>query len=381
MEQIIIGSISAFLITFYAIPVIIRVAQEKKLYDLPNERKIHKNPIPSLGGLGIFVGFTIALLISLKISTAPEFQYYIAAALIIFFVGIKDDILDISPLKKFIGQLAAAAIIMFKGKLLITGMHGFLGIYQLDLTFSYFLTFFAIAGIINAFNLIDGVDGLAGSVSFVTCTVFGVYFFLNQDYAYAILGFVMAGSILGFLIYNFSPAKIFMGDTGSMLLGIINAILVIHFIQTASTGKAYVVTATPAIGFAILLMPLMDTLRVFAIRASRRRSPFSPDRNHLHHILLDKGFSHRQVAITMAVLTLISSIVGFSFHELGVNVLFFSLVAFFLVGVSIIHTVGGKKLSRMRVIKGEIKNGEETKSKVRLVTVVPSTASVAASDE
>jgi UDP-GlcNAc:undecaprenyl-phosphate/decaprenyl-phosphate GlcNAc-1-phosphate transferase len=381
MEQIIIGSISAFLITFYAIPVIIRVAQEKKLYDVPNERKIHKNPIPSLGGLGIFVGFTIALLLSLKIAAAPEFQYYIAAALIIFFVGIKDDILDISPLKKFIGQLAAAAIIVFKGHLLITSMHGLLGVQQLDVTFSYFITFFAIAGIINAFNLIDGVDGLAGSVSFVTCTVFGVYFFLNQDLAYAVLGFAMAASILGFLVYNFSPAKIFMGDTGSMLLGIINAILVIHFIQTASTSKAFAVTATPAIGFAILIMPLMDTLRVFAIRAFQRRSPFSPDRNHLHHILLDKGFTHRKVAITMASLTLISSLIAFSLYELGCNILFFSLVGTFLVGVSVIHTVGGRRLSRMRVIKGEIKEGEEPKSNVRLVTVVPSTSVVAASDE
>lgn len=379
MEQIIIGTITAFLVTFYAIPVIIRVAQVKKLFDVPNERKIHKNPIPSLGGLGIFVGFTISILMFVKMTAAPEFQYYIAAFLLLFFVGIKDDILDISALKKFIGQMAAAGIIMFKGKLLITGMHGFLGVHELDITISYLLTFFTIAVIINAFNLIDGVDGLCGGVAMVTTSVFGTYFFLNQDYAYAVLSFAMAGSLLGFLIYNFNPAKIFMGDTGSMIIGIVNAILVIRLIQTGTTASNMPLVSTPAVGFGILLFPLMDTLRVFAIRAFDRRSPFSPDRNHLHHILLDRGFSHKAVTLTIAGLTLLVSGIIFFTDRFGVNTNIFTLVALFLLGIYLLYATN--KRSKMRVIKGDMLNTEDKEYSVRrLVTVLPKKSAAVAEE-
>ncbi len=379
MEQIIIGTITAFLVTFYAIPVIIRVAQVKKLFDVPNERKIHKSPIPSLGGLGIFVGFTISVLLFVKMSAAPEFQYYIAAFLLLFFVGIKDDILDISALKKFIGQMAAAGIIMFKGKLLITSMHGFLGVHELDVTISYLLTFFTIAVIINAFNLIDGVDGLCGSVAMVTTSVFGTYFFLNQDYAYAVLSFAMAGSLLGFLIYNFNPAKIFMGDTGSMIIGIVNAILVIRLIQTGTNATNLPLVSTPAVGFGILLFPLMDTLRVFAIRAFDRRSPFSPDRNHLHHILLDRGFSHKAVTLTIAGLTLVVSVIVFFTDRFGVNTNIFTLVALFLAGIYLLYATN--KRSKMRVIKGDMLNTEDKEYSVRrLVTVLPKQSAAVAEE-
>src|SRR5665647_979751 len=288
MDNIILSGTLAFLITFFSIPVIIIVAKDKKLFDEPDERKVHKAVIPTLGGLGIFGGFIIATLMGVPPSMASVLQYFIAAVLGIFFLGIKDDILILSATKKFIGQLVAAGIIIKFGGLQITNMDGFLGVHELPHTVSILLSLFTIVVIINSFNLIDGVDGLAGSLGLLTSLIFGIYFYYSGQPLYAIMALSLAGSLVGFLIYNFSPARIFMGDTGSLLIGLINSILVIKFINIAgSPAVALPLEAAPAIGFAILIVPLFDTLRVFTLRILDRRSPFSPDRTHVHHFLLE----------------------------------------------------------------------------------------------
>jgi UDP-N-acetylmuramyl pentapeptide phosphotransferase/UDP-N-acetylglucosamine-1-phosphate transferase len=372
MEQIIIGGILAFLATFYAIPVIIKVADAKKLYDEPDDiRKLHTKPIPALGGLGIFIGLTFCLLLTINYSAsaASEFQYYIAAILLIFFVGIKDDILILSPLKKFLGQVFVAAILMIKGKLLISDMSGFLGLHTIDETFSYCLTLFTIVVIINAFNLIDGVDGLAGSLGFITSLVFGIFFLINGNIPYALLGFGFAASVLAFLIYNFHPAKIFMGDTGSMLIGLVNSILVIKFIQTGSSFTLHPVTAAPAVGFAIMLLPLMDTLRVFGIRILHGRSPFSPDRNHIHHLLMDKGMGHKMVTFTCVAVNSLFIAAGFLLQGLGTTYLILGLIACFFAGIYGLYL--SRARVKMRVIKGDVDVSyqEPEAKRVRLVSL------------
>ncbi len=382
MEQIIIGGIIAFCLTFLAIPVIIRVANEKKLFDEPDDnRKIHKSPIPSLGGLGMFIGFAICLLISLNFSKeAPEFQYYMAAFLVIFFIGIKDDILVISAVKKLIGQLIVASIIVFKGGLIISNMQGFLGLGGINYIYSCILTMFALVVIMNAFNLIDGVDGLAGSIGLVTSLVFATFFFINDNIPYAVLGFGFAGSLLAFLKYNFHPAKIFMGDTGSLMIGLVNGILVIKFIETAQHYSNHPITAAPAVGFGIILLPLMDTLRVFAMRIFKGKSPFSPDRNHIHHLLLDRGFNHRGVTFTCVAATAIITAISFYFQSLGTTYLIGALIAFFFAWVYMLYLKRSR--FKLRVIKGEAdKNAvREENTAVRLVSLFTRKAAVVDED-
>jgi UDP-N-acetylmuramyl pentapeptide phosphotransferase/UDP-N-acetylglucosamine-1-phosphate transferase len=327
MDHILIGFSIAFIVTFYAIPVIIRVADIKKLYDEPDERKIHTSPIPSLGGLGIYAGFLLAILIAAP-EQSSELQYYIAASFVIFFLGLKDDILVLSPLKKFLGQLLAAFIIIYKGGVQITSMHGFLGVEKLPEFFSLALTYFTVIVVINSFNLIDGVDGLAGSLGFFTSAVFGFYFLMNNQLVLSVLGFGLAGSLGAFLIFNYSPAKIFMGDTGAMLIGLVNAILVIKFINNSNNPSViYPIASAPAIGFAILMVPLFDTLRVFGIRILYRRSPFSPDRNHIHHLLLDRGLSHRSVTLIILLANIVFASVAYIFRFVGSTWLIFGLVS------------------------------------------------------
>jgi UDP-GlcNAc:undecaprenyl-phosphate/decaprenyl-phosphate GlcNAc-1-phosphate transferase len=216
IENLLMGGLLAFCITFISIPRIIKVANFKKLYDVPDDRKVHKKPIPSLGGVGIFAGFIISLLFWGQLEASNYLQYYILAFVVVFFFGVKDDVMILSPQKKLFGQLLVSAILTFKANLLLTNMHGFLGIHSLNGTISYILTFFTIVVIMNAYNLIDGIDGLAATISIITASVFAWFFYRNGEGAFAMLGFTFAGSLVAFLIFNFSPAKIFMGDTGSM---------------------------------------------------------------------------------------------------------------------------------------------------------------------
>lgn len=325
MENILLCTGLAFIITYFAIPAIIDVAKNKKLFDEPDERKVHKEVVPTLGGLGIFAGFIIATLLTVPANVSNHLQYFMAAALVIFFLGIKDDILILSATKKFIGQLVAAGIIIKFGGIEINNMHGLFGIHQIPAFVSILLTAFTIIVITNSFNLIDGVDGLAGSLGLLTSLVFGTYFFVIGELMFAVMALSIAGSLAAFLIFNFSPARIFMGDTGSLLLGLFNSIFVIKFISTAN-NDIFPVLSAPAIGFAILIVPLFDTLRVFSMRIIKRRSPFSPDRNHIHHFLLELGLSHRLISILSVASTIIFIGIAYGLRSLGTTMVIIALV-------------------------------------------------------
>jgi UDP-N-acetylmuramyl pentapeptide phosphotransferase/UDP-N-acetylglucosamine-1-phosphate transferase len=336
MDNILISGGLAFLITFFSIPAIIEVAKSKKLFDEPGIRKVHKLVVPTLGGLGIFAGFILATLIGVPPEDSSLLQYFVAAVMIVFFMGIKDDILILTASKKFIGQLLAAMILIRFGGVQITNMYGFLGLHAISPVASYLLTTFTIVVITNSFNLIDGVDGLAGSLGLLTSIIFGVYFYFTGDVLYTIMAVALAGSLVAFLIYNFNPAKIFMGDTGSLLIGLLNSIFVIKFISIASDPSfGLPLLSAPALGFAILIVPLYDTLRVVTHRIINHRSPFKPDRNHIHHFLLDIGLSHKKVVFTCVTANVVFILLAYFLRFTGTSMLMLTLIATatFLVGI------------------------------------------------
>jgi UDP-GlcNAc:undecaprenyl-phosphate GlcNAc-1-phosphate transferase len=345
------GMFIAYVITFFLMPFIIRIARINKLFDLPDERKTHTYPVSSLGGVGIISGLAISLLLvsDFKLEDA-EFQYYLASFFIIFIIGVIDDIFVLRAWKKLLGQLLVASLLTVKSHLLITNLQGLGDVFAVSPQFSYILTFFTILLVINSFNLIDGIDGLAGCLGLVSSLAFGLYFYINANIPFAILGFVMAGSLLAFLMFNFPPAKIFMGDSGSMLIGLVNVILLIKFIETANSAPNYPVSSPVAVGFAILLIPMLDVLRVFIIRLTKGASPFAPDRNHLHHLLLNQGFSHTKV--TSALLISEAGIIAFAFYfqGLNVNVLAAILLLIFFTAVFIIKYFGVSR-KPLRVVK------------------------------
>ncbi len=311
--EIFMALLGAFLISYLAVPIVIDIAQKNRLFDRPTDRKVHKRGISSLGGAAIFTGFLISGMLFIPGNAHSEFRFYLAGAVIIFFLGLKDDLNELSAINKLIGQVLVASILIHAGGLRLEGMYGFLGLTEVPLLFSYALTYFTIIVVMNAFNLIDGIDGLATSLGILSASVFGIYFFMADQVAYSMLAFSLVGSLLAFLIFNHQPARIFMGDSGSLLIGTVNSILVIRFIDVASDPGALVpVNGSVAVGFAILFVPLLDTLRMFSVRLLKGHSPFRPDRNHVHHLLLDRGFNHFQVTLTCAIANVLSFEKAFS---------------------------------------------------------------------
>jgi UDP-GlcNAc:undecaprenyl-phosphate/decaprenyl-phosphate GlcNAc-1-phosphate transferase len=301
MINIAFGCITAFLITFLAIPSIINVAVIKNLFDEPGERKLHSTSIPTLGGLAIFAGVVFSYTFWSAGFDTLITQYVLAAIIVMFFIGIKDDIVELTPRKKFLGQLVSAVIIVMFADMRLTSMYGVFGVYELPVWFSVFFSIFTILVIINSYNLIDGVDGLAAGIGAIASFTFGLWFYNYDHLALCILSFTLFSSLLAFLVYNFSPANIFMGDTGSLIIGLILAILAINFVELsfASPPDAFPFRSSPAMAIAILIIPLSDTFRVFIIRLLKKQSPFKADRNHMHHLLLDLGLTHRGVALTL----------------------------------------------------------------------------------
>ncbi len=331
------GMFIAYLITFFLMPFIIKIARINKLFDIPDERKTHNYPISSLGGVGIVSGISISLLLVTDFKLGDsEFQYYLAAFFIIFILGVIDDIFVLAAWKKVLCQVIVASILTAKAHLLITNLQGLGGIFEINTIFSYLLTFFTIILVINSFNLVDGVDGLAAALGLVSSLAFGLFFLITENIPYAILGFAMSGSLLAFLMFNFPPARIFMGDSGSMLLGLVNAILLIKFIETGNTATTIPVYSSIAVGFGILIIPLLDVLRVFIIRLTKGVSPFAPDRNHLHHLLLNKGLSHTKVTIALFVAGIFFIAVSFYIQILNINLSSIILVLLFFLGVFVI---------------------------------------------
>ena len=299
----------SLLISMFSIPTIISVAHSKRILDEPDFRKVHRTNTPQLGGIGVFAGFVTGIAI-FGLMTGGV-QQMLAGCLIMFFVGVKDDINGVSVFKKFFVQVLAAGIVLFYADVRITSFQGLFGIYDLDIGISYAFTFLVILCITNAVNLIDGVNGLAGTTVIVMCAVFGAYSFVFKEFNYAYAAFALAGGMVGFLRYNMFNAKVFMGDTGALVSGFIVSIMAIHFIEMKAVHSA------PAIAISVLFIPLFDTLRVFTIRVYNGVSPFMPDRNHVHHYLNDMGLSHFMVVVVLATFNV--SIIGFVivFSELG----------------------------------------------------------------
>jgi UDP-GlcNAc:undecaprenyl-phosphate GlcNAc-1-phosphate transferase len=319
MAFLILVFLTSFFVVLLSTPSLIKVAILKRLFDAPGDtRKLHTRMIPTIGGIIIFAGtlFSFSLWFprdsihdgSQLLNSINDYKYIVSTLLVMFFVGVKDDIIGTAPVKKLVAHVLVGMVLVLMADIRIVSMHGLFGIDVLPLWTSVFLSLFTYIVIVNAFNLIDGVDGLAGGVGFIASTAFGVWFALAGDYAMACLAFALSGSLFGFLFFNFSPAKIFMGDSGSLTIGLIISILAIKVIGydvSAIQNKFILNISKPIFAMAVLVYPLVDTLRIFIYRAVRGVSPFSADRNHLHHRLIDIGLSHKGTVIIIYIVNIL----------------------------------------------------------------------------
>ncbi|HRG58916.1 MAG TPA: MraY family glycosyltransferase [Bacteroidia bacterium] len=327
MGLTILAFITSFLVVIFFTPSLIKVAELKNLTDTPDAlRKLHKRSVPTIGGIIIYAGTLFSYALWLPTDDATDFKYIVTTTLLMFFVGVKDDIIGTAPMKKLAAHILCALVIVLMANIRIKSLHGIFGLYEIPYWASIFLSLFTMIVIINAFNLIDGVDGLAAGIGFIAAMAFGTWFLLLKDLVMSCMAFALAGSLIAFLYYNFSPAKIFMGDSGSLTIGLIMSILAIKLIEFDRVTMIYPLTqlTKPVIAIAFLIYPLVDTMRIFIYRMLNGLSPFHADRNHIHHRLQDVGLTHRQTSSLLYSATILVIAVAFLSKDLQPT---FSLLA------------------------------------------------------
>ncbi len=280
-----ISFLIAISLSMMLIPFLVRVASPLGLVDQPGPRKIHKKLVPRVGGIAIYLGSLTPMLIWM-----PKTQLFFAlitALTLLFLFGVWDDRSDINFKLKFLGQIAAASIAVYWGD---AGIHNFpfFADYEIPVGLARIFTVILLVGVTNAVNMTDGLDGLAGGTSLLAIGCMTVIAYLAMDASMVVFGLSLIGAILGFLRFNTYPARIFMGDSGSQLLGFCSGLICILVTQNSNTAMS------PMVAVMVLGLPLLDVLMVMAIRLSEGRSPFSADNNHIHHKFLSIGFSHRE---------------------------------------------------------------------------------------
>jgi UDP-N-acetylmuramyl pentapeptide phosphotransferase/UDP-N-acetylglucosamine-1-phosphate transferase len=325
--------LSGFIIAIIAIPSVLHVARRKKLFDLKDERKIHTAAIPPFGGIAIFLGFILSTIIASGDEAFMTIKYVVAAVIILFFTGLTDDLVKISVRNKFAVQILAALLLIVLGNVRLSNGHGLFNIFEINYFFSVALTLFVMLSVINAFNFIDGIDGLAAGLGIVASLFFGIWFSLAGFNIYAVMSFALAGSLGGFFIYNVFGGrnKLFMGDTGSLITGLIISVLAIQFNEfNIDKSPWWSVNAAPAVSFAVVLIPLTDTCRVISIRLADKVSPFYPDNNHIHHRLLALIPDHFSVTLILTSAGMIMILLSVLFDYLFINVTMQFLMVFII---------------------------------------------------
>lgn len=285
--------------------MIIKYSVAKNIGDAPGRRKVHKKVTPSLGGIAIFLSFLAAALVWLNFDQWSEIRYVLASLSLVFLLGVRDDLVPLRALHKLYGQIVAVIILSFSS-VQLNSLYGLFGVYEINTILAYFLTGFTIIIITNSFNLIDGLDGLAGSVGVISLISFGIWFFMADSPVFSLFCFAMAGGIIAFLVFNWEPSEIFMGDTGAMVIGMLLAICVIRFMSlNEALPDAHPVkfAATVSAGICFIIIPLFDTLRIIILRILKGQSPFMPDKSHIHHAIMRLGMTHAKTATILASLS------------------------------------------------------------------------------
>ncbi|WP_339336044.1 MULTISPECIES: MraY family glycosyltransferase [unclassified Croceitalea] len=278
--------------------------------DNPNNRSSHGSPTPTLGGVSFFYCLVFALFFIKGVAFFDEAIYIIPGLTILFITGLKDDLVFLSPMTKLIAQIISISFILFNDSFIIYSLNGFLNIYEIPFFLYFIIAGFIMITIINAYNLIDGIDGLAAVVGIIILVLYTTIFYITKEYFYSFVSVTLNGCLISFLGFNLSTTKkIFMGDTGSLIVGYIIAILTLKFLALKPESyeeMPFLLENAPIIAIAILIVPLFDTARVFTIRIANKRGPFSPDRNHTHHVLIDYwGLSHKQASFIIGCFNLI----------------------------------------------------------------------------
>jgi UDP-GlcNAc:undecaprenyl-phosphate/decaprenyl-phosphate GlcNAc-1-phosphate transferase len=348
---------------FYLTPIIISISKVKRLFDRPDDRKQHGSAVPTMGGIGLFISISVVSLTLIntcginganEVAGMTALPAIIAGVTILFFIGMKDDLINLRARKKLIAEIAAVMVLIVIGNLRLSSLQGMFHIGDLRYSVSIGFSLFVGVVIINAFNLIDGIDGLAAAITIMASAIFGLFFGLSGDWEYAVLCAAIIGSLIPFFLYNVfgRTNKIFMGDTGSLILGFLMTVLVFRFNELNVSRILYPhFVAAPAFSFAVLILPMFDTIRVMSIRLYRGKGIFTPDRRHIHHLMLDLGFSHLQSTGLLVAFSLLVTAVAYLFNYLGNSNLVYIILLIAFVFTSAMYFLWRRKNIRKASLK------------------------------
>lgn len=358
MESILLTFFTSIAVVLAITPSIISISKHKNIFDFPGENKLHKGSIPHIGGIAIFAGILFSY--SLWKPPLPDmsFRYVLASLIVLFLIGLKDDILGMTPLKKLGAQLLVAMIVVMDGEgaVRLSGLHGIFNVFGIPMWMCIILSIFTFVTITNSFNLIDGIDGLAAGLGLIASLTFGFWFFCTNNLVLACMSFALSGAVLGILFFNFSPAKIFIGDCGSLIIGFVLSMLAVKFIElnqefalqhlsysstTDSSGavaivkdtryQRFIINGGPGFAVAVLIVPLYDTLRSFLVRIINRKSPFKGDTNHIHHRLLFLGFNPAEICIILFLVNILFITVAYLLRDVSpdqlIGIIFLSAIS------------------------------------------------------
>lgn len=308
----------ALLTTITMIPAWIKLCIRLHLFERTDSRKTHMASIPSMGGIAIYAGIMVSFFSFGEVLPGYNTPLLFTALALMLFTGAIDDLFDLPAWFKLLLQLLAAALAVHAG-FKISSLFGFMGLQTLPYPYMDFVSVVFILAVTNALNLIDGIDGLAGSLTISAALIFSMLFLQAGEPAMAIIPLSVCGAVAGFLVYNITPARIFMGDSGSLVLGFLLAVLAIALARLFAVHTEEFVNITPSVLVAALFIPLYDVVRVVVIRMFSGTSPFRADRNHLHHLLLQHGFSQRMAMLLLIVLNLLLMVSALLLPEIGLN--------------------------------------------------------------
>ncbi len=319
---IIVPFLGTLLLVSWIHPQIVKLAMSKNLVDNPNARKLQQRPTPVLGGIAVFWGIVVGSgLTSLFFNSYAFFPTFVAIT-VMMYLGVMDDIMGLSAVLRLIVEIGILVFIIYLDRNSINSLHGVFGIYEMPRYIAIILSVVAGAGIINAINLIDGVDGLSSGFCLMACSLFGYAFITSGDGVMTALAWLCVGSLIPFFFHNVfgKTSKMFIGDSGTLMLGTIMAIFVFRILDDSSrVAYNYPNMGVVAFTLSVLSVPVFDTLRVMTVRMLKGVSPFHPDKSHLHHLFIEIGFSHAGTAISIIILNLLNVMCWLISYQLGAS--------------------------------------------------------------
>lgn len=352
LYQIIVPTLLAFLGTLWIHPRVLKIAIMKDLVDNPNARKLQRRPIPNMGGPAVFFGIIIGLCSSQAMFNSTNVFMLMAAMLIMLYIGIMDDISGLTPSLRFAAEILIILWLMYVNKASISCFYELWGINTIPTWISYPLTIFTCVGIINAINLIDGVNGLSSGFCFMASILFAIIFYHMGNAVMMTLAITAAGAIIPFFFHNVfgNNTKMFIGDSGTLVYGTIMSVFVISILEKNPVCIGFMHKGMGLIPFtlAVLSIPVFDTIRVMSTRILHKRSPFSPDKTHLHHMFIDLGFSHTGTTISILTLNFIIIVAWYLSYKLGVSI---DVQLYIVLTLSICFTFGLYNFTKRQLAK------------------------------